>query len=139
MATNNQNNQVAAQPANFGDSVVGGVDLPKLDLDPYIGKDAKIELVEEFEGAYGPYVKISTSVIDTIEKANKEKIQLRASKVLGLVRVEKDGKQVIGWGNESKTAAFLKAKGVSHYRELVGKHVKVQTQTNKEGQTFLTF
>jgi len=128
-----------AQPADFGDAVVGGVDLPKLDLDPYIGKDAKIELIEEFEGAHGPYVKVSSNIIDEIKKTNGEMIHLRASRVLGLVRVEKDGKQVIGWGKESKTAAFLKAKGVEHYRDLKGKSVKVQTQTNKEGQTFLTF
>ncbi|MBV6340344.1 hypothetical protein [Candidatus Magnetobacterium casense] len=135
-----QTNNNAAQPANFGDQVVGGVDLPKIDLDPFIGRDAKIELCEEFEGAYGPYVRLSTAVVEKIKKTGGDgMIELRASKVLGLVRVEKDGKQVIGWGNESKTAAFLKAKGVSHYRELVGKSVKIQTQTNKEGQTFLTF
>jgi hypothetical protein len=130
----------AAQPANFGDQVIGGVDLPKLDLDPYIGRDAKIELCEEFEGAFGPYIKLSTGVVESIKKTGGDgNIELRASKVLGLVRVEKDGKTVIGWGNESKTAAFLKAKGVTHYRELVGKSVKLQTQTNKEMQTFLTF
>lgn len=136
----NQNTAAQAQPANFGDQVIGGVDLPRIDLDPYIGKDAKIELIEEFEGAYGPYVRLSTAVIDKIKKqSGSDVIELRASRVLGLVRVEKDGKSVVGWGNESKTAAFLKAKGASHYRELLGKSIKIQTQTNKEGQTFLTF
>lgn len=126
------------QPANFGDAVVGAVELPKIDLEPYIGKDAKIELVEEFEGKHGPYVRLSTSIIDTVERGAK-KIELRASRVLGLVRVEKDGKEVIGWGHESKTAAFLKVKGVAHYRDLLGKLVKVQTQLNSDGQTFLSF
>lgn len=131
-------NKEANQPVNFGDSVVGAVELPKLDLTPYIGKDAKIELVEEFEGKHGPYVKISTGIVDTIERGDK-KIELRASRVLGLVRVDQDGKEVIGWGSESKTAAFLKARSVKHYRDLLGKSVKVQTQENKEGQTFLSF
>ena len=126
-----------AQPVNFGKKVVGEVELPKLNLDPYIGRDATIEKVEEYEGKHGPYVKVSSSIIDTVEMG-KEKIDLRASKILGLVETEVDGKMVIGWGSESKTAAFLKSKDVKHYRDLVGKDVKVQTQLTND-TTFLTF
>ena len=112
--------------------VVGEVEMPKLDVDAYLGKDAKIEAVETHEGQYGYYVKVLSSSLGTFNDK-----PINASRVFGLVTLE-DGK--IGWGSESKLAGFLTKFGVSHYNELIGKDVKIsKTQANADGEEFLTF
>ncbi len=107
------------------------IELPKLDVTKYIGKRAHIETVEECDGEHGYYIKVRTTVLD---KAGEK--ELRASRIYGL---QQDANGQWGWGKETKLGLFLKKMGVSHYNDLVGKEVVVQTQTNKEGQEFLTF
>jgi len=72
-------------------------------------------------------------VLDTF---GKEKKPLRASRLFGL---HQDENGTHGWGRDTKLGVFLRKMNVTHYNDLVGKEVVVQTQTNKEGTEFLTF
>ncbi|MFW5852450.1 MAG: hypothetical protein ACOCUR_00295 [Nanoarchaeota archaeon] len=110
------------------------IELPTLDITPYVGKMTKVANVEEYEGRYGYFVKVETETLDTIEIGGEQK-PLTASKILGLHQ-DKEGN--IGWGEETKLGLFLKKMNVPHYKDLVGKEVQVQKQTSKEGQDFLT-
>ena len=113
----------------------GEIELPKIDVSKYIGKKAKIELVTEHKGAFGYYIKVATEIIETIT-GGKTPIQLRASRLFSLYEDE-HGK--IGWGKDTKLGMFLKKTGAKHYKNLVGKEVIVQSQTNNNGVDFLTF
>jgi hypothetical protein len=127
MAEEQKNTKVS-----LGDKVVGQVELPKFNVDEFLGTDAVIESVEEHEGAYGYYIKVISS---EITKFNKESI--KASRMFSLSTLE-DG--TIGWGNESKLAIFLKKYEVKSYNDLVGKAIKIsKTEAKTDGKEFLTF
>jgi len=115
----------------------GEIDLPQLDLTPYIGKKAKIAAVTEHKGEFGYYVKIQTEVIARLTEKRKEPLELKASRIFSL---QEDEEGRIGWGKETNLGLFLKKKGVKHYKDLVGKEVIVQTVTNKKQQRdFLSY
>jgi len=116
---------------SLGDKVVGEVELPKFDVDKFLGQDVIIELVEEHEGVYGYYIKVISS---EVTKFGEESI--RASRVFGLNTLE-DG--TIGWGSESKLAGFLKKHDVKNYMDLVGIAVKINKTPLKDDKEFLTF
>lgn len=125
------------EEVQLGDKVVGEIELPSIDISQYIGRDTKIERIKEKKGQYGFYIIVETEVIDTIEKTNKEKIELRASRIFGL---QQDENGNIGWAKDTKLYVFLKKYKVTHYRDLVGLTVKVQTVTNKkDNKDYLTF
>lgn len=111
-------------------SATGRIVLPKIDLTQYIGKDTRIAAVEELEGDYGYFVRVTSEPVGMIGEN-----PLCASVVLGL---QEDNNGNIGWGEDTKMDLFLKSKGVNHYNELPGVAVKVQIKTNKQGQQFLT-
>jgi len=110
------------------------IELPQLDISPYVGRKTKIASAEEYQGRYGYFVKVETEALDTIEIGGEQK-PLTASKIFGLYQ-NKDGD--VGWGVSTKLGVFLKKMNVSHYKDLVGVEVQVQKQTSKEGQEFLT-
>ncbi len=112
----------------------GEIELPKLDVTKYIGTKAKIASVTEHKGNYGFYIRVATDVIDTVGDGDN-KIELKPSRIFGL---QSDSTGRIGWGADTKLGAFLKKMQVAHYRDLVGKEVIVQTQTNNDTD-FLTF
>ena len=115
----------------------GEIDLPQLDLTPYIGKKVKIESVTEHQGEFGYYIKIQTAVIDTLTEKRKEPLELRASRIFSL---QEDEKGKIGWGKDTNLGQFLKKKKVEHYKDLVGIEIVVQTTTNKkQNRDFLAF
>jgi len=111
------------------------IELPKLDVNQYVGKKARIERVEEYEGKYGYFIKAETTILDTVQMGG-EPVQLRASRVFGL---HTDAEGNVGWGKDTKLGVYLAKMRVPHYQDLVGKEVIVQTLTSKEGQEFLTF
>ena len=111
------------------------IELPTIDITPYIGQKAKIETIIEKKGQFGFYVHIQTEVVDTIE-GGKEPLLLRGSRIFGL---QEDAKGVIGWGKDTKLGVFLLSMKVSHYNELEGKEVILQSRTSKDGLKFLTF
>lgn len=113
----------------------GEIELPKIDVQKYIGREAKIELVTEHKGDFGYYVKVQTKIVDTIE-GGKEPIELRASKIFGLHQ-DKNGK--IGWGKDTVLGKYLAKMNVKHYKDLVGKTIKVQTRTSNNNVDFLSF
>lgn len=110
------------------------IELPTLDISPYVGRMTKIASVEEYEGRFGYFVKIETEALDTIEFGGEQK-PLTASKIFGL---HQDKEGAVGWSDKTKLGLFLQKMNVSHYKKLVGKSVQVQKQTSKEGQDFLT-
>ena len=89
----------------------GEIDLPKLDLKPYIGKKSIIKYVTEHQGQHGYYVKFTSDIIDVIKRDNAEDIELTASRIFGL---QEDKDKKIGWGAETKLGVFLKENGVKH-------------------------
>lgn len=115
---------------------IGEIEIKKIDLNQYIGKREKIVSQKIYQGVYGYYLKVETTVIDVIPKG-KENIELKASRMFSLFENDKGS---IGWGKDTELGLFLTAKRVKTPEELVGKEVIVQiTEPNKKGQTFLTF
>ena len=113
----------------------GEIELPKLDVSEFVGKDVQIVKVQEKEGQYGNFSIISTEVVKTIEREGKDNIELCGSRQFGL---QEDEEHNIGWGKDTKLGQFLAKMKVPHYNDLVGKTVKLQTQT-VNGTDFLTF
>ena len=113
----------------------GEIDLPQIDISKHIGKKMRIARVTEHAGDFGFFIKVATDIVETIT-GGKNPIELRATRLFGL---QQDDEGNVGWGKTVKLGLFLKKMGVSHYKDLVGKTVIVQSQTNKEGREFLTF
>lgn len=114
----------------------GVIDLPKFDLTPYIGRESKIEFVEEHEGQYGYYVKLLSESLGTRMHEGKE-VEIRASKVLGL---QIDAEKKIGWGPKTNMSRYLAKMKVEHYNELQNMKIFIQTTTSKkDGNEYLTF
>lgn len=132
---NQENNQV-----NLGDRVAGEIDLPSIDVTPYVGKKVKIGEVTEHESKKFDnfYIRVQTEPVDTLDAEDKDgnKIVVRGSRLFGL---QQDASGNIGWGAETKLGLFLKQMKVGHYRELKGKEVILNLQVTKEGQKFLSF
>jgi hypothetical protein len=132
METEEKNKQV-----NLEGLMVGEVELPKLDVNPYLSKKVKVASVEVQQGNYGYYYVLKTDIIDVIKNADGSGFELRASKLLGLTTLP-DGK--VGWGSKSKTAAFLKQYKVKTPEEMKGKTVTLIPMYNVDKDTtFLTF
>lgn len=134
MADENQSNLV-----ELGDKVVGQIDLPTLDISPYVGKMVKVASVTEHEGNFGYYIKIETEVIATLDEKDKDgnPIVLKASRIFGL-QSNKEGQ--IGWGEKTKLGVFLRKKKLKHYRDLVGVEVVTTSITNENNERdYLSF
>lgn len=121
----------------LGDRVKGQIELPSIDISPYIGKKFKIESVKEFEGKFGYYIKISTGIVETIKRDGLDDIELRASRTFSLGE-DTDGN--LGWNDKTKLGVYLNKMKVDHYKDLVGKEVTGQSVTSdKDGKDYLTF
>ena len=124
---------------DLGNKVVGQIELPTINVSPYIGRKARITTVTEHEGDYGYFVKVTTEpvAILPINDKNGNPIELSASKIFSL---QTDNNGNIGWGENTKLGVFLKKMGASHYLDLHGKEVICQVTVQKEtGKEFLTF
>ncbi len=64
--------------------VAGEIELPRLNLEPYIGRKSRIAEVKAYKGKYGYVLKVSTEPLDELTTANGEKRPLRASRLFGL-------------------------------------------------------
>lgn len=119
---------------------VGPVEVEQVDLTQFVGRKTTIETVETFKGDYGYYVACTTKPLD-------EKGTFRARRNFGLdegyVIDPANGSKIpkIGWGPKSDLAIFLRQKGVTHFNQLIGKEVVVQTKASKKDKTklFLNF
>jgi len=120
---------------NEVDIETGEIELPKLNLEPYIGKKVKIADVKTMEGKYGYVVKVSTEKLDDLTLANGEKKPLCASRLYGL---HKDESGNVGWGDKTKLGIFMAKMKCKTLKSLVGKEVIVIIQSNKDGQEFLS-
>jgi len=110
------------------------IEMPKIDLTPYVGKKAKIVDAGTYKGNYGYYAKFETAVLDTVE-GGKDPVEIKASVIFGLFE---DGNGNIGWGKETKLGLFLAKYKAEELNDMVGKEVLIQTKANKEGVEFLT-
>lgn len=118
------------------DIETGEIELPKLDLTPYIGKKVKIADVKTLDGKYGYVVKILSDKLDDLTLATGEKKPLCASRLFGL---HKDADGNIGWGDRTKLGIFMAKMKCKTLKQLIGKEIIVQSQANKDGQEFLAF
>ena len=114
----------------------GVIEMPGIDVTPYIGRKVKLASVQEFTGKFGYGVKIETGILDTIKLGKDKVVELKASKIFGL---NQDEHENIGWTKDSLLAVFLKEMGVSHYNDLAGKEVIVLSTLGKDGKKYLTF
>ncbi len=129
-------NQKQSTLVDLGDKVKGQIELPTLDLSPYIGKKSTIEKIEEHEGQHGFYIKIYSAQIDEID-GKEGKVGLFATRIFGL-QTNEAGE--LGWGEKTLLGVFLKKMKVEGYKDLIGKEIIVQSQTNKnDGKDYLTF
>lgn len=115
--------------------VIGKIDLPKIDVEKYIGKKVEIESVDIYEGTFGMYVKVLTEVLETMG-SGKNAQDIRASKILGLQQ-DKDGKW--GFGDGTKLDLFLQKYDCEELKDLIGKTVILQVQTSKDNTDFISF
>ena len=112
------------------------IELPKVDITPFVGKKAKIDCIETFEGQHGYYIKVSTESLGTIE-GKDGKLPINASRIFGL-QEDKDGQ--VGWGKDTNLGIFLEKMKAKHYDDLKGMDVMTQSITNKKIRTdFLSF
>ena len=135
MKNNEQTNLV-----ELGNKVVGQIELPSIDITPYVGKKVKVAAVKEYEGNFGFYIKVETetvAVIDSIKDSEGNATVLKASRIFGL---QSDANGNIGWGEKTKLGAFLKKKNAKHYRDLVGMEVVTTSVTNSNDEKdYLSF
>lgn len=110
---------------------VGLIDIPSFDCTPHIGKEVKIAKVTEHRGSFGYYIRVETEKV--AEFGGKD---ISASRIFGL---NEDAIGNIGWGKDTKLGIYLQRNDVSHYKDLVGKNVILQTRVNKDGLEFLDF
>ena len=130
-----------AEKIDLSSRRVGEVELPTLDLVPYIGKKVKIaEVVEQKgmqQGEDSYFIVVKTEPLTTLKRKNGEEVPVCATRIYGLVEIE-GGK--IGWGSKGKLADYLKRCKLTDYMQLVGREVIVQVQHDaKKNQDFLTF
>jgi len=134
MKTETQENLV-----DLGNKVIGQIELPQVDISPYVGKKVKIAKVQEYEGNFGYYIRAETEDIATLDVKNKDgqPIVIKASRMFSL---QTDAQGQIGWGEKTKLGVFLKKKNVKHYRDLIGVEVVVISVTNKNDEKdYLSF
>ena len=123
----------------LGNKVVGEIELPTIDISPYVGKKVLVADVKEYEGNFGYYIRISTAVVDTLVGKGKDKKDI-AIKGTRMFSLQTDATGQIGWGAKTKLGVFLAKKGVKHYNELVGKEVQLTSVTNSDDQKdYLSF
>lgn len=135
MAKETQENLV-----ELGNRVVGQIELPSVNITPFLGMKTKIEKIEEYEGNFGYYIKViseSLGVAADAKDKDGNPIDMRASRIFGL---QQDADQNIGWGEKTVLGTFLKKMKVKHYNELVGKEVITQSVTSqKDGKDYISF
>jgi hypothetical protein len=116
---------------------IGEIELPQLDVKPYVGRKVKIVDVGTFKGGkFGNYlIRIQTEIVATVQ-GGKNPIELRGSKIFGL-HEDDDGNW--GWGTNTKLGKYLQKMKVKRPDELKGKEVILQIQTAQSGTDFLSF
>ena len=125
----------------LGEKVVGEIELPSIDISPYVGKKVKIASVTEHEGNFGFYIKITSEIVATLndvkDNATGKPVELKATRIFGL---QQDANQNIGWGAKTKLGVFLKKKNIKHYKDLVGVEVVTTSVTNNDDEKdYLSF
>ena len=125
------------------DIEVGEIEMPSLDMTPYIGKKAEIvsaKVVESpfFDDRTGKQkmsVFVETEVIDTIGDGDNA-IQIKGTRFLPLYWGADDK---LGWGEKTQTGIFLKENKCKTIKDLVGKKVVLQIRKGKkDGKDYLT-
>jgi len=110
------------------------IDLPRLDIEQFIGRKEKIASADTHRSKFGYYLKVSSTVIDVFQRG-KETKELRAVRIFPLYE---DDKGNIGWGKKTLLAEYLLLKKVSSPQDLVGRDIIIQS-TVKDGKEFLSF
>lgn len=110
------------------------IELPQLDVSKYIGKKVTVVSVTEHKGEFGYYVRVKGEVLETLGSGDNA-VDLQPSRIFSL---QEDDEGQIGWGKNTQLGEFLAKHKVSHYKDLLGKEIVVQTRL-KDGKEYLTF
>lgn len=132
-----------------GDKVLEGarigkeIESKKIDINPFLGKKTRIrEMViktrkmqkQDVGMVDSYYVQVKTEPVGKTPEGEP----MYASKLFGLKKDADSGE--IGWSNQGKLAAFLKAKGVSHPDDIIGVEVTTKaSDPDSNGNEWLTF
>jgi len=117
--------------------VSGVKEAPKYDYNQHVGKKVQIASCELNKGDFGHYILVSTVPLDTFTNAEKEEVEIRATRILGLIKDEATNELYFGKGY--KGDKFLCSMGITDgdYESLIGKEVIVQKIVKGDNE-FLT-
>jgi len=124
---------------------IGEIEMPTLDVRPYVGREVKIASVTTLETQFVDErlnkpkysLRVVTEIVDTIGEGDNA-IELTASNLYPLYW-DATGEN-LGWAEQTKTGQFLKKMRVKNPGELIGKKVICQIRTSKkDGREYLGF
>lgn len=113
------------------DMDLGEIELPSLDLNPYVGKKVKVAKAQTFESKYGYVLKVETDAVDMLGDK-----PLCGSRIFG-IHTDEEGNS--GWGANTKLGVFMKKMRATTVKDLVGKEVVLQIREGSNGGEFLSF
>jgi len=120
------------------DVELGEIELPQIDVKPYVGRRVKIDNVKTLEGSrFGNIIlRIQTEIVETVE-GGKRPIEIRGSRIFG---IHEDANGNMGWSPQTKLGQFLKRMKAKKPDDLIGQEVTLQVQPSTSGGAdFLTF
>jgi hypothetical protein len=124
------------------DEDIEEIELPKIDVRPFVGKKVKIVSAKVVglnnpkfptrDGLPARMLRVETETVTTVGKT-----EIKGSRIFGLQRSEEG---TLGWGAQTKLGQYLASMKAKTPQELVGKTVILQLQpSTKGGAEFLTF
>ena len=141
MDTNTENvEQTKLKEVNIS---TGTIDMPSIDMTPYIGKKAKIAtakvvespFIDERTGKQKMSLYIETESVAVIGEGEKA-INLKGTKFFPLYYSDKGD---LGWGEKTTTGVFLAKHNSKQIKNLIGKEVTIQIRTSKkDNRDYLT-
>lgn len=113
----------------------GVEEMPKVDINPFVGKTTTISDVQEKDGIYGKYLLISAPA----GKDEESGLELTATRILNLNKGEDEQGVYYFIGAGTKAESFLKKMGIDDgdYMALIGRKVQL-TKVEKGEDNFLS-
>lgn len=127
----------AEKQTGFKDRLVGPKEVGHIDVSKHVGKKVAIEVIEEKEGKYGPFLVIRTKPVETLSGSAGD-IQIRGSRLFNLN--SDGGTGDLWWPVGGALDTFLRKHNVADPYELIGKEVQLIPVTSKKnGKDYLGF
>ena len=128
--------KVQEETVNEEPKFVGVKEAPKYDYNQHIGKKVQVADCEIQKGEFGHFILVSTVPLDKFTNNEKEEVEIRATRILGLA-TDEDGNVYVP--KDYKADIFLRSMGIENgdFLSLIGKEVIVQKLVKKDKE-FLT-